>query len=64
LTGGASLTFEKLELTFGLSFAFASDNISVPLVPITPNEDIDFIFQQQNAEISSFRIKFILGLTF
>ena len=64
LTGGASLTFEKLEVTFGLSFAFASDNISIPIAPIIPNEDINFIFQQQNAEISSFRIKFILGLTF
>jgi hypothetical protein len=64
LTGGASLTFDKLEVTFGLSFAFAKDEISVPLVPITPSEEIDFIFQQQNAEISSTRIKFILGLTF
>lgn len=64
LTGGASLTFDKLEVTFGLSFAFARDDISVPLVPVTPSEEIDFIFQQQNAEISSMRIKFILGLTF
>ena len=64
ITGGASITFEKLEVTFGLSLAFASDNISIPMIPLTPSEEIDFIYQQQYAEISSFRIKLILGLTF
>ena len=64
LTGGAALTFDKFELTFGLSFAFASDNILIPMIPLTPGEEIDFIYQQQNAEISSMRIKLILGLTF
>lgn len=64
ITGGASLTFEKMEITFGLSLAVAGDDISVPMIPLTPSEEIDFIYQQQNAEISSLRLKFILGLTF
>jgi hypothetical protein len=64
VTGGASLTFEKMEITFGLSLALAGEDISIPMIPLTPSEEIDFIYEQQNAEISSTRIKFILGLTF
>ena len=64
ITGGASLTFDRLEVTFGLSLAFAGDNISIPFIPLTPREEIDFIYEQQNAEISSTRVKLILGLTF
>jgi hypothetical protein len=64
ITAGASLTFEKMEITFGLSLALAGEDISIPMVPLTPSEEIDFIYEQQNAKISSTRIKFILGLTF
>ena len=58
------LPFEKMEITFGLSLALAGDDISVPMIPLTPSTEIDFIYEQQNAKISSTRIKFILGLTF
>lgn len=64
ITGGASLTFEKMEITFGLSLALAGDEISIPMIPLTPNDEIEFIYALQNAEISSLRLKFILGLTF
>jgi len=64
ITGGASLTFEKMEVTFGLSLALAGEDIPIPMVPLSPSEEIDFIYQQQYAEISSMRIKLILGLTF
>jgi hypothetical protein len=64
ITGGASLTFEKMEVTFRLSLALAGEDIPIPMIPLTPSEEIDFIYQQQNAEISSMRIKLILGLTF
>jgi hypothetical protein len=36
----------------------------MPMIPLTPSEELDFIYEQQNAEISSFRIKLLLGLTF
>jgi hypothetical protein len=64
VTGGGSLSFEKLEVTFGLSLGIASDELSVPLAPLSPSDDVNFIFEQQNAKFSSVRVKFILGLTF
>lgn len=64
ISGGASVTFEKLEITFGLSVALASDDISVPLVPLVPSDELDLAFQQQDAKLNATRIKFILGLTF
>jgi hypothetical protein len=34
------------------------------MIPLSESEDVDFIFQQQSAQISSLRLKFILGLAF
>ena len=51
-------------MTFGLILSLANDNISIPFVPLTPIEEIDFVCEQQCAEKSSNRIKFIFGLTF
>jgi len=64
LTGGGSLSYEKLEITFGLSLGVANDDLSIPLVPLSPSDEINIIFQQQNAKFSSLRLKFIFGLTF
>lgn len=64
VTAGASLSYEEFELTFGLSLAFAGDDISIPILPLSESEDVDFVFQQQTAKISSLRLKFILGLAF
>ena len=64
VTTGAALFFEGFELTFGFSLAFAGDDITIPILPLSESEDVDFVFEQQSAKISSFRLKFILGLAF
>lgn len=64
ITAGAALSFEEFELTFGLSLAFAGDDVEVPILPLSESEDIDFVFQRESAEVSSLRLKFILGIVF
>jgi len=64
VTTGASLSYEEFELTFGLSLAFAGDEIAIPIIPLSESEDVDFVFQLQSAKASSFRLKFIFGLAF
>ena len=64
ISAGAAVSVKKIELTFGLSLAIAGDDISVPILPLSENEEADFVLQKQGAEVSSYRLKFILGLTF
>jgi hypothetical protein len=63
-TTGAALFIEDFELTFGLSFVFAGDDIAIPLIPLSESEDVEFIFQQQSASVTALRLKLILGLAF
>ena len=64
ITTGAALFIDDLELTFGLSLSFAGDEVSIPILPLSESEDVDFVFQQQSASVTALRLKLIIGLAF
>jgi len=64
ITTGAALFIEDFELTFGLSFAFAGDDIAIPLLPLAESEDVEFVFERQTASATALRLKLIVGLAF
>ena len=64
LTIGSSLNIKKIEITFGTALSFGNDEVTIPVVPIIPLEKLDRIIDNQAAELNTFRLKLILGLTF
>ena len=64
LTIGSSLSIKKIEITFGTALSFGNDEVTLPVVPIIPLEKLDRIIDNQAAELNTFRLKLILGVTF
>ncbi len=64
VTAGAAFTWEKLEITSGVATSFANDNIEFPNTIPAANDESGNNFPKQSAELSSFRIKLIFGITF
>ncbi|GAG90558.1 unnamed protein product, partial [marine sediment metagenome] len=64
VTAGAAFTWEKLEITSGVTTSFAKDDIVFPNIIPSINDENELIFPKQSAGLSSFRIKLILGITF
>jgi hypothetical protein len=64
VTAGAAFTWEKLEITSGVSTSFASDNLEFPNIIPENNDESGINFPKQSAKLSTFRIKLILGITF
>ncbi|MHA2099119.1 MAG: hypothetical protein ACW99A_10555 [Candidatus Kariarchaeaceae archaeon] len=64
ITAGAAFTINDIEITSGITTSFANDNLDFPIIKPTTSDDSEIVFPKQPAEISSFRIKLILGITF
>ncbi len=64
VTAGAAFTWEKLEITSGVTTSFANDDILFPNITPATNDESGIMFPKQSAKLSSFRIKLILGITF
>jgi hypothetical protein len=64
VTAGAAFTIEKIEITSGVATSFANDNIEFPNTIPAANDESGNNFPKQSAELSSFRIKLIFGITF
>jgi len=64
VTAGAAFSIEKIEITSGIATSFANDDIEFPNTIPAANEESGFNFPKQSAELSTFRIKLIFGITF
>jgi hypothetical protein len=64
VTAGAAFTIEKIEITSGIATSFGNDDIEFPNTIPAANEESGINFPKQSAELTTFRIKLIFGITF
>ena len=64
ITAGAAFTIDKLQITSGLATSFANDYVGFPHIRSATINNREVDFEKQVAEVSQFKIKVILGVTF
>ena len=64
VTAGAAFTIDKLQITSGIATSFANDNVEFPKIRPLTIDNGEAAVERQLAEVSQFKIKVILGVTF